>query len=100
MTDPNDPHSTIPQTDFFVVLPFNDPPQDKQLTFNTNLQLADVYFLIDTTGSMQDAIDNVTSSLSVIASTVRTTIPNVQLGVGQFRDFPNATGIADGYGDA
>lgn len=92
-TNPNDPSSTIPPGDFFVVLPYNDPPQDRELRFGTSLQVADVYFLIDTTGSMQTAIDNVTASLSTLSTEIRTRIPNIQFGVGQYRDFPNSNDI-------
>ncbi len=101
-TDPNDRSSTIPPEDFFVLLPYNGAPQDRTLDFGTNLQGADVYFLIDTTGSMQSAIDNVTSSLSTLSTQIRAQIPNVQMGVGQYRDFPNTTDILDfsGYGSA
>jgi len=88
MTDPNDPTSTIAPEDFFVVLPYFGDPVERTLRFDTNLQLADVYFLIDTTGSMGGPIDNVTSSLTRIASEIGTRIPNVQLGVGKFDDFP------------
>ncbi|MFK7991279.1 MAG: hypothetical protein AB8I08_35010 [Sandaracinaceae bacterium] len=99
-TDPNDASSTIPEGDFFVVLPYNDPAQNRTLRFNTDLQLADVYFLIDTTGSMGSAIANVTSSLTRISDTIRMRIPNVQLGVGEYRDFPNSSGgpFSGGYG--
>jgi hypothetical protein len=100
MTDPNDPASTIPEEDFFVVLPYGGPAENRTLRFGTNLQLADVYFLIDTTGSMGDAIANVTSSLSSLSSEISARIPNAQLGVGQYRDFPNDTGAIsfDAYG--
>ncbi len=94
-TDPNDPTSTIDPDDFFVVLPYNDAPQDRVLRFGTSLQVADVYFLIDTTGSMGAAIDNVTASLSSLSTEIRARIPNVQLGVGQYRDFPNSNSLLD-----
>jgi hypothetical protein len=66
-----------------------DPPEDT-LVFSTNLQVADVYFLIDTTGSMGTPIGNVRSSLSSaggIIDQVRATIPNVWFGVGEYRDY-------------
>ncbi|MCZ7681084.1 MAG: hypothetical protein M5U28_20770 [Sandaracinaceae bacterium] len=97
MTDPNDPSSTIDPDDFFLVLPYNDAPVDRDLEFGTNLQVADVYFLIDTTGSMQSAIDNVTSSISSLSTQIRMRIANVQMGVGQYRDFPNSADIFDFY---
>lgn len=96
-TDPNDPSSTIDSEDFFVVLPYTGATENRTLRFGTNLQMADVYFLIDTTGSMQGAIDNVTSSLSRISTEITARIPNIQMGVGQYRDFPNSSGFS-GYG--
>lgn len=87
-TDPLDPASTIAAGDFFVVLPYQDAPQVKPLVFQTRLRQADVYFLIDTTGSMEVAIDDVTASLSRIAAEVATEIPDVAMGVGKFEEFP------------
>lgn len=99
MTDPRDPASTIPPEDFFVVLPYNGDPDMRTLRFDTNLQLADIYFLIDTTGSMQGPIDNVTRSLASISTQINARIPNVQMGVGHYDDFPNETDIFSlGYG--
>lgn len=100
MTDPNDASSTIPPEDFFVVLPYDGSAENRTLRFGTNLQIADVYFLIDTTGSMQSSIDNVTSSLTMLSNEISSRIPNVQMGVGQYRDFPNSSDIFafDAYG--
>lgn len=89
MTDPLDPASTIPEGDFFVVLPYNGDRAERTLRFGTNISVADVYFLIDTTGSMGGPIANVQSSLSTsIAPEIQARIPNVQMGVGHFEDFP------------
>ena len=54
-TDPNDPTSTIPEGDFFVVLPYNGDRAARPLRFSTNIEIADVFFLVDMTGSMQGA---------------------------------------------
>jgi hypothetical protein len=89
MTDPTDPTSTIPPDDFFVVLPYNGGHEMRDLDFGTTISRADVYFLIDTTGSMQASIDNVTGSLTTIASELSSRIRDVQMGVGQHKDFPN-----------
>ncbi len=88
MTDPTDPESTIDLEDFFVVLPYNGSREARRLQFGTDISVADVYFLIDTTGSMGGPIANVQGSLTTLASEIRSRIPNVQLGVGQFRDLP------------
>jgi hypothetical protein len=87
-TDPTDPTSTIDEDDFFVILPYMATDHEyRSLTFGTDLQVADVYFLIDTTGSMTSPIVNVATSLSgTIVPAIRSTIPDVQMGVGHFND--------------
>ncbi len=90
-TDPNDLSDRIPAEDFFVVLPYVDGHVLRELSFGTDLRVADIYFLIDTTGSMEPAIQNVQDSLSRIAAAVATSIPDVQMGVGHFEDFPFGT---------
>ena len=98
-TNPLDPASTIPADDFFVVLPYGDPEQNRPLVFGTNIEIADVFFLIDTTGSMQGAINDVSASMMTIASTVSGVIDDVQFGVGSYEDFPVAPyGELFGYG--
>ncbi|MCS6797280.1 MAG: hypothetical protein NZ898_01905 [Myxococcota bacterium] len=88
-TDPTDPSSTIPETDFFVVLPYNGPRENRTLRFGTNIQVADVFFLMDTTGSMYSEVGNVQRGMeTVIIPGVQDLIPNVQFGAGGFDDFP------------
>jgi hypothetical protein len=94
-TSPTDPSSAVPPTDYFVVLPYNGDRAMRPLRFGTNISKADVYFLIDTTGSMQSAIDDVNASLRSIASAVSGLVRDAQFGVGRFDDFPT-----DFYGDA
>ncbi len=90
MTDPTDPGSSLPEGDFFVVLPYNGDHQIRTLRFGTTISQADVYFLIDTTGSMGGPIANVQSSLRTIAGELGGVIRDVQMGVGHFEDFPNS----------
>jgi hypothetical protein len=95
MTDPTDPRSTIPPGDFFVVLPYEGAHELRTLRFGTTIRQADVYFLIDTTGSMDGPIENVRSSLTRIASELGSRIRDVQMGVGRHDDFPNGASIFD-----
>jgi hypothetical protein len=96
MTNPADGSSFIPPTDFYVVLPFEDPAQMRELDFVARLGKGDVLFLVDTTGSMGTSIMNVRTSLStMIVPAVRDAIADVVMGVGDFRDFPTSP-----YGDA
>lgn len=88
-TDPRDRTSTIPPTDFYVVLPYRDPEVNRELEFRARLGRGDIFFLVDTTGSMGLAIHNVQSSLSgTIVPAVRDAIADAVMGVGDFRDFP------------
>ena len=91
-TDPLDP-SVSPRTrgDFVFIVPYMLPPDPTRdtLQFATSLQKADVYFLVDTTGSMGGEISNLTSSLSgTIIPMVRGRIPDAWFGVGGYEDFP------------
>lgn len=88
-TDPTDASSRIADDDFYVVLPYEDPAQLRELDFTARLGRGDIFFLVDTTGSMGIAISNVSSSLaSTIVPAVNAAIADVVMGVGDFRDFP------------
>jgi hypothetical protein len=91
-TDPRDASSTIPPTDFFVVLPYLGDHVRRTLRFGTNIQQADVYFLIDASGSQEPVIDNVRTSLTDISTQLAREIPDLQMGVGFFQDFPFSSG--------
>jgi hypothetical protein len=94
-TDPLDPLSTIPATDYYVILPYEDPAQLRELDFTARLGKGDILFMVDTTGSMSMAINNVRTSLSgTIVPAVAGAIADAVMGVGDFRDFPVAP-----YGD-
>ena len=87
-TNPTDPTSMVAPTDYFVVLPYNGDHVPRLLRFGTNVSKADVYFLIDTTGSMGVPIANVQASLTRISSEISVRISNVAMGVGHHEDFP------------
>jgi hypothetical protein len=98
MTDPTDPSDGLPDGDFFVVLPYFGERANRTLLFGTDITQADVFFLIDTTGSMQGAINNVNTSLSSLAADINLAIENVQFGVGSYEDFPvSPYGETTGY---
>ena len=81
------------QQDFFFVLPYNDPAgnQDKPLTFSTDVKALDVFFDMDTTGSMAGPIANLQSSLaSTVIPTISAQVANTEFGAGIFEDFPLA----------
>ena len=79
------------QQDFFFVLPYVDPggPATKPLDFSTNIPAIDVFFLMDTTGSMIGEINNLRSALTgTVIPGIQAQVANSQFGVGSFEDFP------------
>ncbi len=84
-SNPADPTATI--RGFVVVLPYLEPPVSDQFTFGTHIQRADVYFVIDITGSMIGEMTNLTSSLrTTVVPGLRAAIADVALGVGIVED--------------
>lgn len=82
----------IPRDDFFVVLPFNGDPVERDLDFATDIRVADVFFVTDTTGSMGGTVARVKSSVSTpgtgLIDRIGETIPDAWFGGGQHDDFP------------
>lgn len=83
----------------YFKVPYLSGPQKQQFTFSTGVKDADIYFLIDTTQSMQGAIDNIKSSLDskIIPAILNgdpsakppiPAIPGAQIGIGTFKDIP------------
>lgn len=98
-SDPTDSGSIPPDATLYFVLPYQDPEKTRDFDFSTGVKVADVYFLIDTTDSMQPAIDNVAGSLNdtilptilngdVAAKPPIPAIPEAWVGVGEVRDVP------------
>jgi hypothetical protein len=98
-SDPSDAASVPEDPGLYFVLPYESGPQTKDFTFSTGVAKADIYFLVDTTASMQPTIDALTSSLDteVIPTilngdpTKSPPIPAISdawIGVGTFRDVP------------
>lgn len=82
--------------DFFFVLPYQDTAGQavKPLDFSTAIPALDVFFSMDTTGSMIGSITNLQNALStVVVPGVRSAVADSQFGVGAFEDFPDS-----GYG--
>jgi hypothetical protein len=88
-TDPRDAGSRIPDTDYYVVLPYQGDPVDAPLTFGTDIHRADVFFLVDTSSSMGPSIDNIQEGLrDTIIPGISAQIEDVGFGVGEFEEFP------------
>ena len=83
--------------DFFFVLPYEDPegPQTKPLTFSTDVKILDVFFAMDTTGSMGGPISGLQNALVGIIADIQAQIADANFGVASFEDYP-----IDNYGTA
>jgi hypothetical protein len=91
-TSPTDPTSSVPPTDYFVVLPYNGDRAMRPLRFGTNISKADVFFLVDMTGSMGGERTNLIRGLvDTIIPGIAGAIPNVQFGAGGFDDYPTGS---------
>jgi hypothetical protein len=90
-TDPNDATSGIGEDEFMMILPYmdEDGPQTRELVFETNIKQADVYFLLDTTGSMWGEQEQLRTTMSTfIVPEVAARIRDVEFGVGRHDDVP------------
>lgn len=87
-----DPDSTIEDlVDFYFELPFLGDRGNDTLEFGTNASQGDVFFNVDTTGSMSGAISNLRSALSSsIIPATQAALTSAGFGVGQFDDFPTS----------
>jgi hypothetical protein len=57
------------------------------VTFETQVQMGDIHFLLDETGSMQGTLDNVKAGFSSVASQAGSLIPNLTFGVSSYDDY-------------
>jgi hypothetical protein len=77
--------------DFFFLVPYHgDPsPKDDVLKFSTQIKQVDVAFVMDTTGSMEFAIQNLKAGLnSTLIPDLKTAIPSVGIAIVDHKDFP------------
>ncbi len=79
----------------FVMPPERDgAPVRDVLDFATDLRRGDVYFLMDTTGSMDEEIATLRADLErTILPAIRAQLPEAWVGLGRYDDYPT-----DGYG--
>ncbi|MEM1416059.1 MAG: hypothetical protein AAGH15_14220 [Myxococcota bacterium] len=99
-TDPNDPTEGLRPGDFFVVLPYEGPRENRSLVFGTDIAIADVFFLVDMTGSMQGERTNLIGGLlDVVIPGIEGAIDDVHFGVGGMDDYPYAAEGRTPYGD-
>lgn len=90
-TNPNDDlDNPRANGDFVFIVPYQgdpDPAQDT-LDFSTNISQADVVFAMDTTATMGGQINNLKGALQEMIDQLAEEIPNIGIGVTQYKDFP------------
>jgi len=100
---PTDPSRWIAGGGFYHTLPYGGAAAIDPLNFNVQVTTADVYFLMDTTGSMGGEISNLRSTITSgtfipgcpggVIGAIRCTIPDAWFGVGSHDDYPVDSGI-------
>ncbi len=89
-----DSASLPPANGLYVVLPYYPPPmtgphERREFTFSTRIRLADVFFLVDNSMSMDPVIDALNRSfMTVLVPGIRRAIPDIRVGVGSFDSMP------------
>ena len=80
-----------------VEVPPMQPPTELRIDFVARIEEADVYFLVDVTGSMGGEIATIQSRIAdTIAPGIAATIPDVRLSLGRFADYPFSPYGSDG----
>jgi hypothetical protein len=85
--DPRDPMRGISPEDFYVVLPYQGDAQERELLFNSRVRQADVFFMMDRTGSMSAEVDELKDSLETVVNGIADAIPDIGVGFGGFAGF-------------
>ncbi len=85
--DPADPTSRIPDDAYYVVLPYQGEMVDRDLVFGTSVRKADVFFMMDRTGSMTGEVSQLKSSLSTVVAQMADSIGDIGVGFGGFAGF-------------
>lgn len=75
--------------DVCIEVPPTSPPSELVLDYVVRIESADVYFLVDVTGSMGGEIANIQTSIErTIAPGIASAIPEVRFSLGRFADYP------------
>ena len=90
------PDGGPPPPDRCIELIPDEPPKTVEVSFLSRIQTAEIYFLVDVTGSMGEEIAQIRSGLrDSIVPGIRALIPGVRFSVARYADYP-----VDPYGSA
>lgn len=86
--------------EFYFELPYQEPAKTDVLRFTPTVKQSDVFFSVDTTGSMSGEISTLKSSLaSTIIPGVTARVSNTAFGVGEWQDYPASPYGSSSAGD-
>ena len=83
-SDPRDPDDVCGGQSVTV---YGHEVQDIVITYDTQIQLGDVMFILDETCSMTGTLDDVTNNFEQVAAQVGALIPDLTFGVASFDDY-------------
>lgn len=95
------PPCGVPDDGIVHVLPFEGPVEYDPITIDFPIQPADIYVLMDGTGSMSEEMAQLRNALGFVTvspcapgqgllGAIRCTIPDADFGFGTFQEFPGA----------
>jgi hypothetical protein len=81
--------STRLPPDECIEVPPREPPRELTVSFVSRISSAEVYFLVDVTGSMMEEIEQIRGRLrDTIVPGIAESIPDVRFSLGQYAEFP------------
>ncbi len=83
-SDPTDP---LDSCDGQSITVYGHEVQDIVVTYDTQIQLGDVMFILDETCSMTGTLDDVTNNFEQVVAEVGALIPDLTFGVASFDDY-------------
>lgn len=93
-SDPADARDGLRPDDILVVLPYGGDREERNISVTVQVRKADVFLLMDTTGSMTgERRALVRGLLGTLLPGLEASIPDLQVGVGALEDYP-----LSGYG--
>lgn len=95
-TDPKDPGSVIDGV--YVTVP-ERTTLEQDFDFTLNVQLGDVVFLLDTTGSMTSLAQGMANQFSSIVTSLATTLPDANYGFATYDDYADNVHGSSSSGD-
>jgi len=75
---------------YYFVMPYQEAPIPlrQDVVLKTNLNKGDIAFVVDATGSMGPAINNIKANLTTLVNGIKADVPDARFGVVAVQDYP------------